>query len=114
MIRILLISRYALFSQGIQSLLRHQGGFEILGCESNPSYAIERIKDLEPDVVIADHRDAAWDPASLTMRILAEGVATVVVGLDLESNTVHLYHQQRRMAKGVGDLVDLIRSNVPG
>ncbi len=113
MIRVLLVSRYPLFSQGIQSLLCHHADLEILGCDSDPTRAIEHIKELRPDVVIADSHDSDWNPASVVMRILREGVTATVIGLNLEDNTLHLYHEERRMAKGVEDLVEVIRASAP-
>ncbi len=111
MIRVLIVSRYPLFSQGIWSMLCHQDDLEIVGCESDPGRAMQRINDLEPDVVIADNHDSEWSPASLVRRILKEAGSTTVIGLDLEDNTLRVFHEEQRTAQGIQDLVDAIRAN---
>jgi FdhD protein len=113
MTHILMVSSYPLFSQGIESLLCREVGLEIVGRETDFDRAIERINELQPDVVILDSADPAWQAASAVMRILKERLGIKVIGLNLQDNTICVYREERRMAKGVKDLVEAIKEN-PG
>ncbi|MBM4466967.1 MAG: response regulator transcription factor [Chloroflexi bacterium] len=90
--RIFMLSSHLLFSQGVESLLR----LEIVGRETDADKAIERIKELRPDVVIVGSSDPTCDPTPVVMRILGEGVGIKVTGLNLQDNTIqHHLHLSR-------------------
>ena len=74
--RIFMLSSHPLFSQGVESLLRRETGLEIVGRETDVDKAMERIKELRPNVVILDGGDPACDFTPAVMRILREGVGT--------------------------------------
>jgi AmiR/NasT family two-component response regulator len=108
MIRVLILSSHPLFGQGVESLLRHEPGLEIVGWQADVDDAIERIKELQPDVVIMDSGDPVCSPTPAVMRILREGVGTKVIGLNLQDNTVCIYRGEQRVVREVKDLVEAI------
>ena len=112
MTRVLLVSKYPLFGRGIQSLLCHKPDIEIIG-QVEPAQAIEQIKDLEPDVVITDSNNVTQDPNSVVAFILRTRCPPKLIVLNLEDNSLHIYHGEERTAKGVDDLVAAIRTNQP-
>jgi DNA-binding NarL/FixJ family response regulator len=57
MMCVLIVSSHPLFGQGVESLLRQEAGVEIVGRETDVDYAIERIKELQPDVIILGNDD---------------------------------------------------------
>jgi len=105
--RIFMLSSHPLFSQGVESLLRRETGLEIGGREADADKALERIKELRPDVVVLDSADL-HDPMLVVMRILREGVGARVIGLNLQDNTMCVYRGEQRMVKTVEDLVEAI------
>ncbi len=112
MTRVLLVSKYPLFGRGIQSLLRQQFDIDILG-QIEPIEAIERIRDLRPEVVITDSTEVSHVPDSIVAQILAMPFPPRVIGLNLEDNTLHIYQGEQREAKGIEDLVAAIRPSQP-
>ena len=102
--RVFILSSHPLFSQGVESLLRQEPGVDIVGRETDVDKAIERIKELQPDVVILDN----GDPTPEVMCILREGVGTKVIGLNLQDNTICIYRGEQRVVKEVEDLVEAI------
>jgi len=105
--RIFMLSSHPLFSQGVESLLRRETGLEIVGREADADKALERIKELRPDVVILDSADLC-DPMPVVMRIFREGVGAKVISLNLKDNTMHVYRGEQRVVKEVHDLVEVI------
>jgi DNA-binding NarL/FixJ family response regulator len=106
--RIFMLSAHPLFGQGVESLLRRETGLDIVGRETDVDKAVERIKELQPDVVIVDSGDPATDPTPAVVRVLREGVGTKVIGLNLQDNTMCIYRGELRMVKEVKDLVEAI------
>jgi AmiR/NasT family two-component response regulator len=113
MMRVFIVSSHPLFGQGVESLLRQEAGVEIVGREADVDEAVERIKELRPDVVILDSADLVSDPTPAVMRILREGVRAKVIGLNLEDNTMCVYRGEQREVKGVEDLVEAIEPSLP-
>ncbi len=110
-IRIFLVSSYPLFSQGIEKLLCYEAGLEVVGRETDLDRAIKRIGELRPDVIILDSADSACAAAGTVMRILKGSWGAKVIGLNPQDNTICVYREERRMAKGVTDLVEAIKEN---
>jgi DNA-binding NarL/FixJ family response regulator len=108
--RVFILSSHALFSHGVESLLRQEPGLEIVGRETDVDRAIERIQELRPDVVIFDNNDPEADFRPVVMRILREGLGTKVIGLNLRDNTVCIYRGEQRVLKEVKDLVEAIET----
>ncbi len=113
MTRILLVSRQSLFSFGLQSLLARQAKVEIVAQEADPARAVESIKELQPDAVIVDNECPADDPAELALAVFKTGAKARVIGLSLKDNTIHIYHNERRIAHEVEDLMKAIESDLP-
>jgi len=112
--RVFIVSSYPLFSQGVESLLRRQTGLDIVGRETDVDKAVERIRELRPDVVILDSADPAGDPTPVVTRILREGLATKAIGLSLQDNTMCIYRGEQRIARGIEDLVEAIEGQELG
>ena len=109
--RVFMLSTHPLFSRGVESLLRQETGREIVGWETDVDKAIERIKELRPDVVILESSDPAGEPTPAVMRILREGLGIKLVGLNLKDNTLCIYCCERRAVKSIEDLVEAIERN---
>lgn len=100
--RIFMFSTHPLFGRGVESLLCQETGLEIVGWETEVDKAVERIRELQPDVVILD----SGDPAPEVVGILREGLGTKVIGLNLQDNTMCIYRGEQRVVKRIEDLVE--------
>ncbi len=106
--RVFMVSRRPLFQQGVQSLLCQEQDIFVVGCETDIAPAIEQIKKLRPDVVIVDTSDPACDATSEILRAL-EGSDQRVIGMSLLDSTIHVYHDERLIIRGVEDLIRAVR-----
>jgi DNA-binding NarL/FixJ family response regulator len=106
--QIFIISKHAMFSHGLESLLRKEGDFQIVAREEDISGAIEQIEALQPDVVILDSDDVLTDTLPHFQRILVTTPTLKIVGLSLQNNDVHVYQIDRWVVQAVGDLVEAI------
>ena len=109
--RVFILFSHPLFSHGVENLLRRESRLEIVGREADVDKAVERIKELQPDVVILDGGDPARDPTLAVMRILREGLGAKVIGLNLQDNKMFIYRGEQRVVKEVKDLVEAIESS---
>ena len=89
-------------------MLRQEPGLEIIGRETDVGQAIERIRELRPDVVIYDNNEPEVDFRPVVMRILREGLGTKIIGLNLHDNTICIYRGEQRVIEELQDLVEAI------
>lgn len=113
--RIFIISGYAMFGRGLESLLKQEDSeLEIVGQESDVERAIEQIKELKPDTVILDSDDPPYDsmPAVLR-RILKDNLGIRIIGLSLQNNRLYVYVATQWVVNSVGDLLNAIFDDTP-
>ena len=109
--RIFMVSGHPLFSQGVEILLRQEKDLTIVGRETDADKAIERIKELRPDVIILEHALPEYDPMPIVMRLLIERLNAKIIGLNLQANSIYIYREEQRMVRGVADLVTAIEND---
>jgi DNA-binding NarL/FixJ family response regulator len=109
MTRVLMISRQSMFEQGLDALLRQEPALEIVVCETDVGRAMERIKELRPDVVIFEANGPEADVGQVVRRLLRENLKLKVIELNLRDNTVCIYCGEHRVIKQVADLVEAIK-----
>lgn len=109
MTRIFIISNYPLFGHGLESLLSQANGLDVMGQETDLDRAVERVKTLQPDVVIVDNSGPGQQaiPAAV-LQILDENSGTKVVGLSLQGNHLRIYQSTQRIITNVEDLMSII------
>ncbi len=108
MTSIFIVSRYSLFSKGIETLLHQAEGLEIVGCEKDLTQAIEQIRSLQPDVVIVDSRDSDANRGIIMMQVMKEGLRTRVVGLSLNDNKIYVCQGEQKTIEELGDFWESI------
>ncbi len=106
--RIFILSDQSLFVLGLESLLRREIALEVVCCEADVDQALERIRDLLPDVVIVNEANAPYGSGSVTARILREAESVKVIGLNLQNNSMCIYRREQRLVHDVQDLVEAI------
>jgi DNA-binding NarL/FixJ family response regulator len=111
--RVFILSSHPLFSQGVENLLRREAGLDIVGRETDADKALERIKEIRPNVVILECAEPTCDPTPVLMHLLREGVETKIIGLNLQDNTLYIYRGEQRVVKEVKDLIEAIEPPSP-
>ena len=70
-VRVLLVDDQALFRAGVSVILGAQPGIEVVGEAADGREAIQRVDELEPDVVLMDIRMPEMDGVEATRQIFA-------------------------------------------
>ncbi|MDT8390210.1 MAG: response regulator transcription factor [Lentisphaeria bacterium] len=72
-IRVLLVEDHTVVREGLRALLDIEGGFEVVGEAADGLQAIERVRELCPDVVVMDIALPRLNGLDASRRILEEG-----------------------------------------
>ncbi len=83
MTRILIADNHTLFLQGLRSLVEQQPDFEVVGEASDGREALQRVRELRPDVVLMDVVMPGLNGFEATRMIRDEVPATRVLGLSM-------------------------------
>ena len=111
--RVFILYENALFARGLERLLR-QEGVKVVGSAMRVRQMIERIRKLDPDVVIAEVESETSEVETLVTRLLGEHSRAAVVRMSLENNSATIYTGRRWTANTAEDLVKGILSSVSG
>ena len=113
MTQIFIISNHPMFGRGLESLLRQDNRLDVMGQEADLERAVERIKNLRPDVVIVDNSGPKQQaiPAAV-LQILDENSGTKVVGMSLQGNHLSIYQATQRIISSVEDLINIIDNDL--
>ena len=68
-IRVLIVDDHAILRDGIRSLLQSQEGISVVGEASNGKEALERVRQLNPDIVLMDVAMPEMDGIEATQKI---------------------------------------------
>jgi DNA-binding NarL/FixJ family response regulator len=112
MTSVLIVSKYPLFGQGVERLLRQELGMTVVGVESDVSAALQTVAELKPDIVILDSNDPNCDPAPILTHVLRGKERVTIIGLNLSDNLACMCGIEHRMVKDVSDLLDIVRPAV--
>lgn len=99
-IRVLLADDHPLFRKGIASLLAAEPGFDVVGEASNGEEAIEKARDLMPDVVLMDVSMPGVNGLEATQRIKRDLPYVRIVMLTVSDEDDHLFEAVKNGAQG--------------
>jgi DNA-binding NarL/FixJ family response regulator len=97
---VVLADDQALVRGGFRLILEAQEDVEVLGEAENGTEAVERVRELRPDVVLMDVRMPELDGIEATRRIVADGLSTRVLVLTTFDEDQIVYEALRAGAGG--------------
>ncbi len=97
--RVLLVDDNPLFQHGIHSLL-HNRGFRVVGTATNGREALERVRDVQPDVVLMDVQMPEMNGLEATRRIKADFPDIQIVMLTFSDDEATLFEAIKSGATG--------------
>lgn len=99
-IRVLLADDHALFRKGIASLLAGERGFEVVGEAGDGREALERARDLMPDVILMDIFMPGVNGLEATRRIKEALPYVKIVMLTVSEEDQNLFEAIKSGAQG--------------
>ncbi len=116
-IRILVVDDHAIMRDGIRALLGLHEDIEIVGEASEGREAIEKTRELEPDVVVMDIAMPGMDGLEATRRIMKKSPKVKVLVLTQHDNREYILSAIKAGATGYipkralgSDLVSAVRA----
>jgi two-component system response regulator NreC len=89
-IKVLLVDDHAMFRAGIRALLEAEGRVEVVGEAASGDEAVDRVRELKPDVVVMDLAMPGSNGLEATRRIHALGLHTAVLVLTVHAEEEYL------------------------
>lgn len=89
-IEILLVDDHAMFRAGIRALIEAEGRMHVVGEASSGDEAVDRVRELKPDLVIMDLAMPGSNGLEATRRISALGLDTSVLVLTVHAEEEYL------------------------
>lgn len=109
--RVFLVWVNRLVCEAVDMLLKREG-IEPLGMENDPDRALDRVHELNPDVVLVEGDGAVKDARLMSKlaQLVYERDNLRVIRLCLEDGQLHIYHQEQRRLLSTKDLMAAIRA----
>jgi len=104
--RVFILASQPLFAEGVQTLLSGQQAIQVVGVATVGPDVLAQVRAAAPDVVIIEARGE--EQGRLVAQVLDAVPGAKVIGLPLEDNRIHIYHQQMRQGRRVEDLLEAI------
>jgi hypothetical protein len=104
--RVFILASQPLFAEGVQTLLSGQQDIQVVGVATVGPDVLVRVRACAPDVVIVEARGE--EQSVLVAQVLGSIPGAKVIGLPLEDNRIHIYHQQMKQGRRVEDLLEAI------
>lgn len=119
--RVLLVDDHALFRQGLALILNAQPDFDVVGEASNGLEAIERVRELQPDLVLMDVTMPECDGIEATRRIKRKFPHTTIVMLTGRAEQAKVFEAVLAGAQGyllksiqAAQMLELVRGVLRG
>lgn len=97
---VLLVDDHALFREGLMALLSSQDGIEVVGEAADGLEALEKARELVPDLILMDIKMPGLDGLEATRRIKEEMPHTRIVMLTVSEDDQDLFEAIKNGAEG--------------
>lgn len=115
-IRVLLVDDHALFRRGLATLLQGQEGFEVVGEAKDGHEALEKAKELMPDVILMDIYMPEMGGLEATRQIKEALPYVKIVILTVSEEDQNLFEAIKAGAQGYllkkiepGELIEMLK-----
>lgn len=99
-IRVLLVDDHALFRKGLASLIDPLEDMEVVGEAGDGREALERARELMPDLILMDIQMPGWDGLKATQLIKEEMPYVKIVMLTVSDDDKDLFEAIKQGAQG--------------
>ncbi|MFQ5960386.1 MAG: response regulator [Candidatus Methylomirabilales bacterium] len=99
-VKVLVADDHTLFCKGLINLLSTEPGFEIVGEADTGRKALEKTRELKPDVVLMDIYMPDWDGIEATRRLRAEFPDVKIIILTIAEEEKALFEAVKAGAHG--------------
>jgi DNA-binding NarL/FixJ family response regulator len=89
-LKVLLVDDHAMFRAGIKALIELEGRMRVVGEAGSGEEAVDRVRELKPDVVVMDLSMPGSNGLEATRRIAALGLDTKVLVLTVHAEEEYL------------------------
>ena len=121
MIRILLADDHTILRQGLRRMLEDEGGFQIVGEASDGFEAVDKVRELNPDILVVDLVMPRLNGLEVTSRVKQEEHPPRVIVLSMRKSEPYIMEALRNGADGYvlksedpQDMVNAIHSVAAG
>ncbi len=98
--RVLLVDDHALFRKGVASLIDPLEDMEVVGEAGSGREALERARELMPDLILMDIQMSGWDGLETTRRIKEKMPYVKIVMLTISGDDDELFQTIKSEAQG--------------
>lgn len=99
-IRILIADDHSIVREGLKQLLELEEDFEVVGQASNGMETIERVKELNPDVLLLDINMPVMNGIKALKKLKEDGMTTKVIILTIHEDREYLLETMQIGAAG--------------
>jgi len=100
MIKVFLADDHAVVRDGMTALLEVEQDISVVGSASNGQQAVQRIKQIQPDIVVMDIAMPELNGIDATRQISKSCPAVKVIMLSMHDSSEHIYQALKAGAKG--------------
>ncbi len=98
--KILIVDDHALFRDGLKMLINHESDMEVVGEAENGKVAVERSRELNPNIILMDIKMPVMDGVEATRCIMAEMPDMKILALSMYSSDGYLTRMKNAGAVG--------------
>lgn len=109
--RIFICSHRSLFSEGVEAFLLNDPELQVVGWETDPEAAVDRINEAHPDIVLLIG-DQPYHPCVDARCLLRQTVEANVVTLNLQADRVRVFRGEQYVVTEMHDLLEVIKQSM--
>lgn len=107
--RVVVIYRRSLLAQGVEKLLSHMKGLEVIGLDLDEKGGLRNISSLHPETVVMDNSDLHKSARSLILSLWQENPNTRFICLNMQKSEAEVLKQHLVGINTVEDLVQAVK-----